>query len=229
MFSNRVRRMSILEIVARIGAVEGFVAERKVGDDVAFDRRFQQRPLEPRRVTQMAARDLPSPSSRAKRKCRRGNLRPSPRPSQFSRRRSELRLRSTRLASRCKIWSLSLSSVRPHGCDPDACIDITRIEHRHLEVERGHRADNRARRAHRRRGRSRVRHSRLRRMARQLGAENAGRRRCDPAAKRCCRKGQQGAEKSSGPRPAGRETARCGGTQICSSPPLARRGRIIRR
>ena len=46
-----------LEIVARIGAVERFVAEREVGDDVAFDRGLEQRPLEPGRVAQMAARD----------------------------------------------------------------------------------------------------------------------------------------------------------------------------
>src|SRR6267154_4577341 len=36
-----------LKIVARIGAIEGFVAQRKVRNDVALDDRFQERPLKP--------------------------------------------------------------------------------------------------------------------------------------------------------------------------------------
>ena len=36
-----------LEIMPGVRTVEGFVAERKIRDDVALDRRFQQRPLEP--------------------------------------------------------------------------------------------------------------------------------------------------------------------------------------
>ena len=36
-----------LKVVSGIGAVERFVAEREVGDDVALDRGFEQRPLEP--------------------------------------------------------------------------------------------------------------------------------------------------------------------------------------
>ena len=51
--SLRMRNPS--EVVARVGAVEGFVAQREIGDDVAFDRRLQQRPLEPGRIAQMAA------------------------------------------------------------------------------------------------------------------------------------------------------------------------------
>jgi hypothetical protein len=41
----------------RIGAVERLVAEREVGNDVAFDRDLQQRPLKPGRIAQMAAGD----------------------------------------------------------------------------------------------------------------------------------------------------------------------------
>src|SRR5262245_43642396 len=44
------------EVMPRIGAVERFVAEREVSDDVAFDHHFEERPLEPRRIAQMAAR-----------------------------------------------------------------------------------------------------------------------------------------------------------------------------
>src|SRR6185295_9577280 len=48
---------AVLKVVPRIGAVERLVAERAVGDDVALDRGLQQRPLEPGRIAQMAARD----------------------------------------------------------------------------------------------------------------------------------------------------------------------------
>src|SRR4051812_37508695 len=44
----------------RVGAVEGFVAQREVGDDVALDDCFEQRPLEPRRVAQPAMPDTAS-------------------------------------------------------------------------------------------------------------------------------------------------------------------------
>src|SRR6185312_15294469 len=37
--------------------VEGFVANREIGDDVALDCGFEQRPLEPRRIPQVAALD----------------------------------------------------------------------------------------------------------------------------------------------------------------------------
>src|SRR5215469_7098161 len=53
----RESRRHMLEVLSRIGAVERFVAEGEVGDDVAFDRRLQQRPLEPGRVARMAALD----------------------------------------------------------------------------------------------------------------------------------------------------------------------------
>src|SRR5215831_17923877 len=47
-----------LEIMSGIRAVERFVAEREVGDDVALDDGFQQRPLEPGGIAQMAARNV---------------------------------------------------------------------------------------------------------------------------------------------------------------------------
>src|SRR4029453_1023757 len=56
--NSRVRKVgNPLEIVTRMRAVERFVAEREVGDDVAFDRDLEQRPLEPGRVAQMATLD----------------------------------------------------------------------------------------------------------------------------------------------------------------------------
>jgi hypothetical protein len=39
-----------------LSAVERFVAEGKIGDDVALDHRLQQRPLKPGRIAHMAAR-----------------------------------------------------------------------------------------------------------------------------------------------------------------------------
>src|ERR1700758_1485392 len=58
-FLNSRRRMSALEVVPRIRAVERLVAEREVGHDVAFYGRLQQRPLKPRRVAQVTALDAP--------------------------------------------------------------------------------------------------------------------------------------------------------------------------
>src|SRR5215470_4317006 len=58
--SNSVLRIVVLEIVTRIGAVERFIAEREVSNDVAFDRGFEQRPLKPRRIAQMTALDTHS-------------------------------------------------------------------------------------------------------------------------------------------------------------------------
>src|SRR6185503_3943746 len=47
----------VLQVVPGIGAVERLVAEREVGDDVAFDGCFEQRPLKPGWIAQVAARD----------------------------------------------------------------------------------------------------------------------------------------------------------------------------
>ena len=40
-----------------IGAVEGFVAQGEIGDDVALDGGLQQRPLEPRGIAQVTTSD----------------------------------------------------------------------------------------------------------------------------------------------------------------------------
>src|SRR5258708_33578996 len=52
-----------LEILARIGAVERLVAERKVRNDIALDGSFKERPLKPRRVAHVASFDptIPQP------------------------------------------------------------------------------------------------------------------------------------------------------------------------
>src|SRR5258708_38663285 len=44
-----------LEVMAGVRAVEGLITQREVGDDVAFDRCLEQRPLKPRGVAQVAA------------------------------------------------------------------------------------------------------------------------------------------------------------------------------
>src|SRR6516162_2445059 len=46
-----------LEILSRIGAVEGLIAEGEIRHDVAFDRCLQQRPLEPGGIARVAADD----------------------------------------------------------------------------------------------------------------------------------------------------------------------------
>src|SRR5690606_4821234 len=45
-----------LQVVPGIRTVEGLVAQREVRDDVALERRLEERPLEPRGVPKMAAR-----------------------------------------------------------------------------------------------------------------------------------------------------------------------------
>src|SRR5260370_14853381 len=52
-----------LEILARIGAVERLVAERKVLNDIALDGSFKERPLKPQRVAHVASFDptIPQP------------------------------------------------------------------------------------------------------------------------------------------------------------------------
>ena len=50
-------RPHALQIVSRIRAVERFVAEWKIGDDVALDGGLKERPLKPRWIAKVAARD----------------------------------------------------------------------------------------------------------------------------------------------------------------------------
>ncbi len=54
---RRVFHMAASEIVSGIGQIEGFVDQRKVGDDVADHRPFDGRPVLPRRIVRVAAGD----------------------------------------------------------------------------------------------------------------------------------------------------------------------------
>src|ERR1700733_2855680 len=58
---NVLRIGFALEVVSGIRAIERFVADRKIGDDVALDCGFQQRPLEPGRIAQVATLHAPPP------------------------------------------------------------------------------------------------------------------------------------------------------------------------
>src|SRR5665647_740381 len=63
-----------LKVVPRVRAVERLVAERKIGDNISFYRGFQQWPLEPRRITQVASSDVtriiePNPSQNVATEC----------------------------------------------------------------------------------------------------------------------------------------------------------------
>src|SRR6185312_2548620 len=60
--SLRISRF-LSEIVTRIGAIEGFVAEREVSDNIALDRCLKKWPLKPRRVAQMASFDPTIPQA----------------------------------------------------------------------------------------------------------------------------------------------------------------------
>src|SRR3954454_23911925 len=52
-----------LEIVARVGTVERFVAEREIRDDVVLDHSLQQRPLKPGGIAQVASLDPTVPQA----------------------------------------------------------------------------------------------------------------------------------------------------------------------
>src|SRR4051812_44091162 len=52
-----------LEIVARVGTVERFVAKREIRDNVVLDDSLQQRPLKPGGVTQVASLDPAVPQA----------------------------------------------------------------------------------------------------------------------------------------------------------------------
>src|SRR5438105_13905311 len=54
---------AVLKVVARVGAVEGLVAERKVGDNIVLDYGLQERPLKPRGVAEMASLDPTIPQA----------------------------------------------------------------------------------------------------------------------------------------------------------------------
>ena len=129
-----LRMFGLLEVVARIGAVERFVAEREVGDDVAFDGGFQQRPLEPGRIAQMAALDQPVVAEAH--------------PDQHV---AAEGLDQRQPFSRCAGFSASVRWALGQAlqdlldqpetlldladADPDPRVDIAVVAHRHLEIE----------------------------------------------------------------------------------------------
>ena len=167
-FRSSLRMLVHLEVVARVGAVERLVAEREIGDDVALDRRLEQRPLEPRRVAQVAALDA----------CRRRRSAPttrmSPRkpstsatPSPPLRGARAAMPGSARRAAPRRICSISarLCSTSRMRIQTRA-FDIALLQHRHLEAQLVVGRDSRAsRRASKRAARSRGRRSRRRRTA----------------------------------------------------------------
>ena len=75
-----------LEVVSRVAEVEGFVDQRKVRHDVADHRVFEHRPVLPRRIVAMAARNAGHrPPAPAPRRPRRASPRPNPRRSRCCR------------------------------------------------------------------------------------------------------------------------------------------------
>ena len=128
--------MRISQIVARVGAVEGFVAQREVGDDVAFDRRLQQRPLEPGGIARVAAGDPPvraEAHATRRRSPRNASTSATPSPRRDGRRRR--RAIGPAAGGRASARS-ARGFARPRRCAPAARASTSpSIEHRHLEVE----------------------------------------------------------------------------------------------
>src|SRR4029079_1712879 len=128
--SNRILR--ILQVVPRVRTVERLVTERKVGDDISLDRRFQQRPLEPRRVAQMTTRNPAIPVD--------------PEPHQnvaaesfgYSQALAGFRSAERRLdrAARNRIKNLldePQALLDLADAEPDARVDVTLVPHRNIE------------------------------------------------------------------------------------------------
>ena len=123
------------QVVPRIGTVERLVAEREVGDDVALDRRFQQRPLEPGCIAQMAAIDAPRRIDAAATPARR---RGTPRPARCPR---PARVGSTATRTSPSGSSFSICSISDRLCSISLMRIQTRaltspsVQHRHIEVQ----------------------------------------------------------------------------------------------
>src|SRR5262245_9307806 len=134
--NSRVRKVgNPLEVVARIGAVERFVAEREVGDDVAFDRHCEQRPLQPGRIAQMAALDgaVLAEANRYENIAAEGlgDAETFAGFAGFSERGAEFALRQPLKTLLDQLEAL----LDLAGADPQPCIDVAVIAHRHLEFE----------------------------------------------------------------------------------------------
>src|SRR3954465_12230672 len=117
-----------------IGAVERFVAQGKVGNDVAFDHGFQQRPLKPGRVAQMAARDPVNieadPRQHIAAKCLR-----HPETFAYPRRQTELRPNRTVGQSVQELLDQSEALLDLADADPDAGVDVAALEDGNIEGE----------------------------------------------------------------------------------------------
>ena len=175
----------------RIGAVERFIAEREVGDDIALDSGFEKRPLEPRRVAQMAARDAAVFDAQRSHHIAAET---------FGKAQSFAGAAATSAVAidpsgrRAMIWSISarLCSTSRMRIQTRALTSPCR-QHRNVKIERiigriaGRfpRVEIAAAGAPDIAGRAEL--------SRKFGAHDAGRR-CGPAARRCCRKAQRGAE-----------------------------------
>ena len=134
-FQHKPAHARPLEVVARIGAVERFVAEREVGDDVAFDAGLEQRPLKPGRVAQMAALD-PAVSAEAhphEKVAAKGLDQGKPLAGAI--RFAELSVdRAVRQALH-DLLDQPEALLDLADADPHARIDVAVVAHRHLEIE----------------------------------------------------------------------------------------------
>ncbi len=124
----------ILEIVTGIRAVERFVAQREVRDDIALDHSFQQRPLEPGRVAQMATREAATFESQPHQHVATKRFRYSKTFAHLTSRLDRGPDRACRQTPQDLIYQpealLDLANAHP-----DASVDITGIEHGNFEIE----------------------------------------------------------------------------------------------
>src|SRR5437899_5168292 len=118
----------------RIKSGGGFVAEREVSDDVALDRRFQQRPLEPGWVAQMTACEAAIFEARPNQHLAAKRFSQSETFAHLTSRidRSPDRPRRQVLQDLIDQSEALLDLANAH---PDASVDVTRLEHGNFEIE----------------------------------------------------------------------------------------------
>ncbi len=208
-FEEQLAHGASLEVVARVGAVERFVAEREVGDDVALDRRLQQRPLEPRRIAQVAALDRavgvePQPDQDVAAERLPTSAMPSrPRPARQRRAGSRPGGQPLEDLLDQRQALLDLADADPH---PRVDVAVARAPAPRSELVVGRIARGPARIEGAARGAADV--AAGAESPRQLGASGCRCRRCDPAARRCCRRARPARESGAGSRRSARAARR---------------------
>src|SRR5262252_6292524 len=128
------RFKSALRIVSRIRAIERFIAEREIGDDISLDRNLKQWPLKPGWIAQMTARDLTrfEPQRNQHVAAETFDQRQP-----FAAAIGELDCDRPLRQAIEYLLDQSKTLLDLADANPDACVDVPRDENGNCEIERG--------------------------------------------------------------------------------------------